>query len=339
MVSILKNEQIDKITWKETIELSDFISPFQSFEFFQFYNSISNNRGIIYAAKEINVIKALCLVTITKEPGMKKWFSSRAIIYGGLIITSNETIYLSMLLNYIYEDLRKDVIFIEIRNYSNYSNFHKIFLQNNFSYLPYVNYIINFQGQTLNELINKMKYNRRREIKLSLTEGATYCEANNLSEVKSLYIILNKLYKERVKLPLPKINFFYEVFNTKIGKIFIVKHNTMVIGGSVCFYYPKSYIYTMYYCGLRDYHKKIFPTHLAILAVIDYGITNNLKGLDLMGAGKLNEEYGVRNYKSEFGGELIEYGRFLKICKPFLYKLGKNVIEVSKRIKINFSLF
>jgi lipid II:glycine glycyltransferase (peptidoglycan interpeptide bridge formation enzyme) len=41
-----------------------------------------------------------------------------------------------------------------------------------------------------------------------------------------------------------------------------------------------------------------------------------------MGAGKPDEPYGVRDFKAEFGGELVERGRFLCIRKPLLYKIG-----------------
>ena len=89
----------------------------------------------------------------------------------------------------------------------------------------------------------------------------------------------------------------------------------------------------MYYCGVRDYNTKIFPTHLAIMAAIEFGLKNNLRILDMMGAGKPGVEYGVRKYKSEFGGELVEYGRFINIYSPLLFKLGKIGLSILKKIK------
>ena len=88
----------------------------------------------------------------------------------------------------------------------------------------------------------------------------------------------------------------------------------------------------MYYCGLREYHPKIFPTHLAIVATIDFGLKNNLQKVDLMGAGKPNEEYGVRKYKSEFGGDLVEQGRFIKVYNPFLFQIGKIGLKIIKKL-------
>jgi len=41
-----------------------------------------------------------------------------------------------------------------------------------------------------------------------------------------------------------------------------------------------------------------------------------------MGAGKLDEEYGVREFKEKFGGKLVEYGRFICVNNRLLYQLG-----------------
>ena len=53
----------------------------------------------------------------------------------------------------------------------------------------------------------------------------------------------------------------------------------------------------------------------------------------MMGAGKPDEGYGVREFKSKFGGELVELGRFLSINNPILYSIGKKVIEIIKKKK------
>ncbi len=68
--------------------------------------------------------------------------------------------------------------------------------------------------------------------------------------------------------------------------------------------------------------KKIFPTHLAIYSIIEFAIKENLKMVDFMGAGKPDTEYGVRDYKLQFGGDLVDFGRFNIIFKPRLFNLG-----------------
>ena len=64
---------------------------------------------------------------------------------------------------------------------------------------------------------------------------------------------------------------------------------------------------------------------------MDYGMKNNLPRFDFMGAGKPDEDYGVREFKSKFGGELVEHGRFLNVLQPLLYSVGKTAIKILKR--------
>ena len=52
-----------------------------------------------------------------------------------------------------------------------------------------------------------------------------------------------------------------------------------------------------------------------------------------MGAGKPNEDYGVREFKSKFGGELVEFGRFERINNHFLYLIGKTGLKILKKFK------
>jgi lipid II:glycine glycyltransferase (peptidoglycan interpeptide bridge formation enzyme) len=167
-----------------------------------------------------------------------------------------------------------------------------------------------------------MKYNRRREINISYKAGASVKSTSTIEEVSQLYNILESLYRTRVKLPFPGFSYFKNLYESKIGKIFIVTHESKIIGGAFCLYYEGLAIYTLYYAGIRDYDKKIFPTHLAIMGIIEFAVNNNLKCIDFMGAGKPAEDYGVRDFKLQFGGALVEHGRYLLILNPLLYKIG-----------------
>jgi hypothetical protein len=326
--------KINKGNWDNLLLNSPFTTPFQTPAFFDFINSVSGLSAEVFAIEENNGISSLCVITFQKEKGINGFFSRRAIIYGGplILIVKNRDLTLDILLSYINKELKHKAIYGETRNFNDYSGEKISFIENGWKYLPYLNYKISLQGKSRDDILIAMNYNRRREIQLSFKEGADAKEASNTEEVVVLYKILFDLYKNRVSLPLPGLEFFIKLFNCPIGKVFIVKHNNCIIGGSFCFYYPANSIYTMYYCSLRNYHPKIFPTHLAIMAAVDFGIENNLKWLDLMGAGKPDQEYGVRKYKSEFGGELVEHGRFIKIYNPVLFQLGKLGLSIIKKV-------
>ena len=91
-------------------------------------------------------------------------------------------------------------------------------------------------------------------------------------------------------------------------------------------------IYEFYVCGLDEEYKEQYPSVMATWSAMEYANQNNIPVFDFMGAGKPYEQYGVREFKARFGGELVEYGRFLKINNHLLYNLGKTWIKVEKNL-------
>ena len=332
---ILQDQEVNTERWNQFLLANDCCSPFQSHAYFTFYNSVPNLVARVYAVEENNVLLALCVITLQKEPGILGFFSRRAIIYGGPLVTRGEKgeTALNMLLEAINERISNKAIFIETYNFNDYSDFKVCFSKNGWHYEPHLNVQIVLLNKSMAEVMSAMKYNRRREINMSLKEGAIFREAVNEAEIMDLYNILVKLYNTRVKLPLPNFHFFWRLFLSEVGKVFVVIHNDKIIGGSFCAFIPNKSIYTYYYCGLREYQKSVFPSHLAIYAVLDFGLKNNLQHVDLMGAGKPDKEYGVREFKVRFGGELFEQGRFLQVYKPLLFHSGIIGLKVLKFLK------
>jgi serine/alanine adding enzyme len=333
-MQIVIDHEINRVKWIDFIMGNQYTTPFQSPEFYDFFNKVPNQVATAFAIQGSRSLTALCVVTLQREKGLKGYFSRRAIIYGGPLVEINCELDLEELIRFINNYLRRKVIYLETRNFKDYSSLRSSLFKQGWTYFPHLDVQISLKSKTVQGLVGDMKYNRKREIKLSLKYGASYSEADSLEEVISLYSILTELYEEKVNLPLPELEYFIELFHSPIGKVFIVRHDHHIIGGSCCIYYPNSSIFTLYYCGKRNYMRNVYPTHLAIMAAMEFGVENNLQELDLMGAGKPGEEYGVRNYKSQFGGSLIEFGRFMIIYNHFLYKIGKLGLSLMKRKNI-----
>ncbi len=329
---LLRNSEINPEKWDTLLSESNYSSPFQTRDFFQFYNSVPGHSAEAFGLEDSGNLFALCVIIKQKEKGVKAFFSRRAIIYGSPLFIDGSERSVELLLQHVSLELKKEAIYIEVRNYFDAEKLKSAYTRDGWKWIPYLDIHLSLKEYSLEDILGKMKYNRRREIKLSISEGATYREAKDSSDIECLYHILKDLYTDKVKLPLPDIDFFYAMFRSTTGKVFIVLHKEKIIGGSFCFYLKRKAIYTMYYCGIRNYHKKIFPTHLSILSVIDFGIRNNIEYLDFMGAGVKGKEYGVRNYKEEFGGELLEYGRFRKINNRFLFQVGELGLKMLKLI-------
>ena len=332
-MKLVKNKELVIAKWLELLEMSEFSNPFQTPDCYDLYNSVEDYYADVFAVEANGEYKSLVVVTVQKEKGIKGFFSVRGIVYGGLLLRSSEKEFLKFLLKRVKVYYKSKLIYLEIRNSNNYSSMLNSFEDNGWKYKPHLNVLLDIQNKEIDTVLSGMKYNRRREIKLSLKEGVITRTAKNVEEVGLLYKILNEMYIERVKLPLSPLAFFINLYKSNIGKVFVVLHEDKIIGGSFCIFYNNMTINTLYYTGLRGYHKKIFSTHMAILGIIEFALANNLKMVDFMGAGKPDIEYGVRDYKLQFGGDLVEYGRFKMIFKPLLYKLGILALQILAKIK------
>ena len=139
-------------------------------------------------------------------------------------------------------------------------------------------------------------------------------EPESEDDVRELYALLEKLYKEKVKKPLPSIDLFMQFWKSPSAKTFLVKYEGKIIGGSVGPVYANKVLYQWYVCGENGVIKGVHPSLLASWAPMEYGLKNGYQYFDFMGAGKPEDHYGVRDFKARFGGDEVSYGRYDMVC-------------------------
>jgi lipid II:glycine glycyltransferase (peptidoglycan interpeptide bridge formation enzyme) len=88
-----------------------------------------------------------------------------------------------------------------------------------------------------------------------------------------------------------------------------------------------------WYAGSLPEYKEKYPNDILPWEIMKWGISNGFKTFDFGGAGKPGINYGVRDYKMKFGGELVNFGRFEKVHKPFLLFIAKFAFTIWKQIK------
>ena len=181
-------------------------------------------------------------------------------------------------------------------------------------------------------MYERMSETRRRQIRKAVSSGVEITEAQSEQEIADLYCILAELYRRKVKTPLFPLSFFIEFYRQKRGVILLVKYGEKVIGGIMCPIFDEKCIYEWFVCGMDNEYKNHYPSVMATWAAMEYANGHNTPMFDIMGAGVPDVPYGVRDFKAEFGGEMVEHGRFLHVAKPWLYKIGTLGVKVLKRI-------
>lgn len=340
MIRILTYYEINPIAWQKLVEESPYATWFQTREAYEFYAANKEEMTPFACGIERDgELRVVCVGYVTREKSsFKQYFTRRAIIIGGpLIADSANDEDIARLLYAIQQPSRLIAqspyrptwrnlpIYIETRNFHDYSKWKQVFEACGFSYQPHLNIQV-----ACNET-HTMSEQRRRQVKKAIGNGATICEAQSEQEIRDWYQILAKLYREKVRTPLFSEDFFLQFYRNGVGKYLLVKHEGKIIGGMMCPILEGKAIYEWYVCGLDEEYKDLYPSVMATNAAIEYAKANGLPLFDFMGAGKPNEPYGVRDFKMEFGGELVEHGRFLCVRKPILYAIGKMGVKVLKR--------
>lgn len=327
-MKVLINDEIPVLEWGRFLDGNRHATPFQSHSYYLFFNSVSNFKARAFAVYAGDSIKALAVVTIQKERSLAGYFSRRAIIYGGPLVDDDYPEAMDLLMKHISQYSAGEAIYTEIRNLSDFSSLTKVFSGNGFRYIPYLNFRADTRDKNL--MIKRVSESRLRQVKKAFRRGVECREAENEEDVMQFYLILRKLYKNKLNKPLPRHSFFLNFYNQNLGRFFLVWAEGKVIGGIMCPVLEGKALYEFYVCGMDEEYRDFYPSIVATWSAMEYANKSGIPLFDFMGAGKPGEEYGVRDFKARFGGEMVEYGRFLRVNRPFLYKIGKSGLNLMK---------
>ncbi|MEM7486571.1 MAG: peptidoglycan bridge formation glycyltransferase FemA/FemB family protein [Bacteroidota bacterium] len=328
-VQIVTNyNSISNREWEQLLQART-SSYFQTLEAVRFFEA-TGLETFTYALRKEDRIVAVLSGIIQKEKGIKSNFTSRAIIYGGPIFSEEmeENDGVEML-QHLIEALKNEVIYIEFRNLNDYKSYQHIFEKAGFTYHPHLNFHLDCTDEAL--MRKRMSKSKLRQVKKSIATGAEIIEAKNIEQIEAYYAILLNLYRTKVKTPLPSFDFFEKLWLRNAAKFLLVQYQGEIVGGVVAPILKGKVIYEWFVCGKDGMFKNVYPSILATWAAMDYANKNNIPRFDFMGAGKPDEDYGVREFKSKFGGELVELGRFIHVAKPILFGIGKKAVQILKK--------
>jgi len=314
---------------------------FQHPEMFSLFEESRRFQPLILGVGEDNEIFGLLLgAFIYEKNGLGKQLSSRFVVYGGPLLAggeSQQTECLNMLLEELIRKTHNKTLFLQLRNLFSQDFLLPVYQNHGFSLLNRLNYVVSVGEKE--EVLQKMSESRRRQIRKASENGSSIAEPDNIDQVRDLYTILHKLYRHKIRKPLPDIsffeNFYHESKKGRLGIIRLVKYQNKIIGGLIAPVFDKKCIYEWYVCGQDKEYKDQHPSVMATWAGIEYAIENDIQAFDFMGVGVPDKDYGVREFKARFGGELVNYGRLTRINNKFLYgiaEFGYNILALLKKI-------
>lgn len=305
---------------------------FQSDAYYSFLAHASFFEPFRYEVSRNRDIVARIQGYIQSDGGvLKRFLSRRAIVNAGPFFAEGiREDEVETLLKQCIDGLQKRAIYIETRNFRDYSAYRPTFEKAGFVYEPHYDFIVDTSSmETMEERMGK---SRKRDVKTSLKNGVTVDLNPSREDIGAFYNVLVHLYRTRVKTPLFPLSFFEKLYDASFSKFILVRFEGEIVGGTVCVFDDET-VYEWFACGKDGEYKNVYPSTVATYYGIRFAAENGYMRFDMMGAGAPGDGgYGVRDFKAKFGGELVEYGRFRYVANTPLYVLGKWAVNLMKKL-------
>ena len=313
--------------WRRFVEEHPAGNIFHTPEMFQVFSRAKGHQPTLWAAvdRSNRPLALLLPVQVTLMDGLLRRFTTRAVAYGSVLCApgSEGKEALAMLLETFKREARATALFTELRNLSNLSDLQPVLNGSGFVYEDHLNYLIDLDRPP-EAILQSMGKRTRKKIRRALRQGKVVIEEVNQREGVALcYKLLQKTYTA-VQVPLADRSLFEAAFDVLypqgMVKFLLARVGDDYAAGSVeliC----SDRIYGWYGSTDRAYSDYI-PNELLLWHIFQWGAENGYKVYDFGGAGKPDEEYGVRDFKAKFGGELVCFGRNTCVHAPFLLRLS-----------------
>jgi len=289
----------------------------------------------LFALDNDDEIKAMLTGFIhTARSGVLSFLSKRLILLQPPLFSDLEA--LDMILKALISLYGGKVVYLEIRNsVSLDEKAAKIFTRNDFSYKPHLNFIV--ECSKVDKAWSAISESKRRQIKKAQKNGAAIIEEPDLSQIREFYLILQDFYHLKIKKPLVPFSYFESLYHNKTDgyetKFLLIEYQEKIIGGIVCPVSGNKLVHEHYVVGMDKEYKEEYPSVLATWAAIDYAARHGIAEFDFMGAGDPDTDYGVRDFKSKFGGKLVESGRYLYVQSRIKYWLAEIGFQLFQKVK------
>ncbi|MBN2102653.1 peptidoglycan bridge formation glycyltransferase FemA/FemB family protein [bacterium] len=320
------NENPEFSSWKAFLEKSPHSTVFHTPEMFQVFQNSLDYQPRIYAAEKNGSILAMFLpVLVTLKPGLLRSLTTRAIHYGGSLYQETEQgreAY-SYLLDYYINDINNHALFSDIRNLTDPASVLPLLRKKGFVKEPHINYWIGLDKPP-DKIWQQFHKSARRNVRLAEKRGVTFETIKERSMLPLFYQNLKRTFAVK-HIPLPDLSLFENIFNILVPKnmamFFLAKAEGKPFASFLVLVYHK--IIYLWYSADDFKMRNYYPTDGFIWHILKWGHQNGYRLFDFGWAGRIDQPYGVRQFKEKFGGDLIEFGRYIYVHKPALLKISK----------------
>jgi serine/alanine adding enzyme len=335
-------DSTDEHLWDDFVAKHPQGNIFQSRYIYEVYRNTKN----YYPSKVFAVNQAtgeigglLIAVIVNEIGGIFSRFSAHSIIQGGpLVIPGFEKTLIPVLLNEHDRLSRKKALYGEIRNLHGVKE--NLDVLTNYTYEDHLNFLIRLD-QSEEDLWRQLHRAKKNHINKAQKMNIKIKELDSQELIPVVYKLFQETY-QNAKIPLADISLFEStfrfLFSKGMAKFFLAELNGKYIAGQL-FLIFNEVIYA-WYLGASHEFINYHPNELITWYTLKWGMSHGFKLFDFGGAGNPRAKYGPRDYKREFGGEEVNFGRHKNVYKPLEMKttevgfgLYQKLISINRRFQ------
>lgn len=337
-MSIKIVQHLDSAQWRDFIDGHPQSNIFHTPEMFQVFARAKGHRPTLWATidNDDQVLTLLLPVQITLKDGLLRRLTTRSVAYGSVLCASNAAgkQASATLFRTYAQEAGSEALFTELRNLSDLNTIQSMLNDCGFVYKDHLNYLIDLDRPT-EAIMQGIGKRTRKKIRRNLRrDELTIEEVTQREQLTDWYAILRQTYN-RARVPLADRSLFEAAFDILyprgMAKFLVARVNEACAAVSIELLYKD----TMYawYGGMDRAYSAFYPNEVLMWHILQWGAEHGYKVYDFGGAGRPDEEYGVRAFKAKFGGELVSFGRNTCAHAPFLLHLSELGYRIYRRLR------
>ncbi len=326
-MKIVRSTALDKAVWRRFVDEHPAGNIFHTPEMFEVFARTAGHRPTLWAAVDGEQVLALLpAVQVTLAGGPWRFLTTRAIAYGGLLCAPDDRgrDALARLLDAYVAGVGGVPLFTELRHLADVRTIQPLLAERGFAYEEHLNYLIALD-RPVDEVMQAIGRRTRKNIRRGLRKGIVAIEEVwDREGVAACYELLRQTYRA-ARVPLADRSLFEAAFDVLhprgMVRFTLARVEGVPVAASVELLY-KDVIYG-WYGGVDRAYSAYVPNELLMWRILEWGVEHGYRVYDFGGAGRPDEEYGVRDFKAKFGGDLVCYGRNVYVHAPVRLSLSK----------------
>jgi serine/alanine adding enzyme len=311
-------------------------SPFQSGAMFKVYSKTKQCRPLGFIAKndQGGILGSLVATTFMDAGVLVGKVVNHVSCRGGPLFASTGVgaIVGKLLISKLLDAAGEKSLYTRFYPMFDQPDQLSLFTSAGFSREDWLNYFVDLTigKEALRE---KMSKHRRKGIRRAENLGLEVVDASSTGDIDTLYGLLTESHNQ-ARIPLQDRSMFEAMQRilvpNNMAKMMMAFRGETPIAARVALTFS-GVIYD-WYAGSVPEAEEVNANEFLVWRLMTWGHESGYSLLDFGGAGLPEEEYGPREFKRRFGGQLVNLGRYTIIHKPKMLKLIQNLHKVRRRI-------